>query len=80
MPEDQDRVRVWARLDELKEMMTRLLAVHGEREKNCQRNEACIASVKERVRLLEVGQAKWASLAAVGSAVLTAAAIKIFVR
>ena len=58
MSVEDNSARIWARLDELREMLTRLLAVVDEREKNCARNEACINMLKERVRQLEINQAK----------------------
>lgn len=71
--------RIWGRLDELKELLTRVLAVQAEREKNCVRNEQGLSILKDRVRQLEINQGKWSSLAAIGSALLTAGAIKLFV-
>jgi len=76
---DEDRVRIWARLDELKELLTKVLTVQVEREKACLRNERCISQLKDRVRLLEINQGKWSALAAMISAVLTAGAVKFFV-
>ena len=55
---DEDRVRIWARLDELKEMLTRVLAVQQEKEKACVKNERCLSQLKDRVRGLEINQAK----------------------
>lgn len=71
--------RIWERIDELKGMLAKVLAVLDEREKNCSRHDACINSLKERVRKLEIDQGKWSMLAAIGSAMLTAAAVKVFV-
>lgn len=79
MVNEADSVRIWARLDELKELLTRVLTVQSEREKDCVRNEQCIALLKDRVRQLEINQGRWSALAAGVSAVLTAGAVKFFV-
>ncbi|MDR1044697.1 MAG: hypothetical protein LBP33_06205 [Candidatus Adiutrix sp.] len=79
MDDDQDRIRVWAKLDELKTLQVKTLAVLEEREKFCARHEACLTNLKERVRKLEIDLAKYAGLSALISSALTAAVVKIFV-
>jgi len=71
--------RIWARLDELKELMTRVLAIQEEREKVHLRYERCLSQLKDRVRQLEINQGRWSALAAMVSAVLTAGAVRFFV-
>lgn len=76
---EESIARIWARLDELKELMTRMLAVQEEREKINLRHERCLGQLKDRVRQLEINQGRWSALAAMISAVLTAGAVRFFV-
>lgn len=50
--------RIWGRLDELKQMLTRVLAVQDEREKNCKRHDVCISKLKDQVHDLELSRAE----------------------
>lgn len=76
---EEGAARIWARLDELKELMTRVLAIQEEREKVHLRHERCLSQLKDRVRQLEINQGRWSALAAMISAVLTAGAVRFFV-
>jgi len=79
MVSEEGSARIWARLDELKEMMIRMLAIQGERDKDCARHDGCIVELKNRVRALEINQARWTTLAALGASLLTAVVNKYFV-
>jgi len=72
--------RVWKRLDELKEMITTLLAVQGEREKNCQRHDVCLNKLKDQVHSLELSRAESrgkAMILAVVASALTSVSVSV---
>lgn len=76
---EESTKRLWAELSELKELLVRALAVQDEREKSCNRQRSRLNRLDEQMRHVEINQAKWSVLAAIGSAVLTAGAVKLLV-
>ena len=63
--------RLWARLDDLERLITRLLTIQEEREKTCTRHEECLKVLKVRVHQLEISKAKIVAVATAAGTVMS---------